>query len=111
MSVSVGDELAFMVGFGKSYEIHKVDRITPSGRIKCGRWDLNPDLTIRNRTSYYGPSVGVPVTDEIRHRVRREFLIIKLSRAQWGELSNEELEVAYKVLEDHKKEEPSEEEE
>jgi hypothetical protein len=102
MRVAVGDELAFLVGFGRSYEIHKVDKITPSGRIKCGYWELNPDLTIRTKPSYSGPSSGIPVTDEIRQRVRRETMITKLTRAPWNEMSSDDLEEAHKVLEKHK---------
>jgi len=67
--IKVGDELAFRVGFGHTIEIHKVERITPSGRITCGRWHLDPNLRVRGRNGYHSPSQAERVTDEIRAEV------------------------------------------
>ena len=62
----VGDELAFRVGFSKTWQIHKIAKITPSGRIQCGGWMLNPDLRVRGHSGYGGPFQAYPVTAEIR---------------------------------------------
>ena len=69
--VKVGDELAFNVGYGRgTIEIHKVDAITPSGRIQCGRYTLNPDLSVRGRRDKWaGPYRAEIPTDEHRERV------------------------------------------
>ncbi len=61
--IKVGDELAVPRRFG-GWDFHTVEAITPSGRIKCGRFVLNPDLSIRG-ASPYGPYSACLATDEI----------------------------------------------
>lgn len=83
VEIQVGDSLAFCCGFGGRYEIHTVTRITPSGRIVCGRYTLNPDLSIRGRRSggigSWGPRRGEVVTPEIRGIIRSQRVKGKLS--------------------------------
>ncbi len=65
----VGDELAFRIGYSRTWQIHKITNITPSGRIQCGRWTLNPDLGVRGHSGYHSPFQAYPVTAEIRATV------------------------------------------
>lgn len=83
MTYAVGDELAFQYGHG-GWKIAKIERITPSGRIICGGYTLNPSLTIRGLSNTYCPPFrGQPVTDEIREAVRRQKALIKVGRINW----------------------------
>jgi hypothetical protein len=78
LEIKVGDELAFDVGHGRVvWRIHKVENVTPSGRIKCAGYVLNPDLTVRGR-NYISPYRGRLVTDDIRNEVLREKMIRRL---------------------------------
>lgn len=68
---SIGEELAFRSGYSiGSWRIHTITRITPSGRIECGPYTLNPDLTVRGRSGYGTPCRGEPVTDAIRESIQ-----------------------------------------
>ena len=98
--IAVGDELAFSIGYGCRWEIIKIERFTSSGLIKCGRFTLNPDLTIRGRRPAYCPLRGEPVTDEIRREVRRQGNISKISAIGWNNLTNEQLEAVVRVIRD-----------
>lgn len=70
---SIGEELAFQSGYSRgSWRIHTITRITPSGRIECGPYTLNPDLTVRGRSGYGTPFRGEPVTAAIRASVQRD---------------------------------------
>jgi hypothetical protein len=80
--IKVGDELAFHVydlfcdedWRNTTWVIHRVERITPSGRIKCGPFTLKPDLSFygANVVGRYAP-VGdaLPLTDETRTKMRK----------------------------------------
>ena len=74
----VGDKLAFRNdGFSRYWAIHPITKITKSGRITCGPYQLNPDLTVRRKRDSWssGPYRGEPVTqkilDEERERLDR----------------------------------------
>ncbi|WP_417459149.1 hypothetical protein [Kordiimonas sp.] len=68
--VKVGDELAFRSGSGYIW-IQKVDRITPTGRIVCGSYTLNPDLSVRGLSQWSsGPYRGEVVTEELRAEMK-----------------------------------------
>ena len=91
-TLKVGDELAF--AYGGTYErwvIHRIDKITPSGRIKAGGFELNPDLSIRGNHGWRGPSEGEPVTDEIRQEMRRQQHGYIVGAMKWRDLSNDQL--------------------
>jgi hypothetical protein len=88
----VGDELAFMIGYcSGTYEIHKITKISPTGRITCGRFTLDPDLNVRGRSFYGGPYRGQEVTDDIRVNVMRRLCIEFLSRCDWVTFSAADL--------------------
>jgi hypothetical protein len=99
----VGDELAFY-HFGGSgrWSIHRITKITPSGRIRCGYYELNPDLTIRGRDPWSNePDHGEPVTDEIRGMVKRQELIVRakyLARFDWERLTDGQLEAILAII-------------
>jgi hypothetical protein len=74
----VGDKLAFLSGgFSSYWAIHQITKITNSGRITCGPYQLNPDLTVRRKRERWSsvPYRGEPVTqkilDEERDRLDR----------------------------------------
>ena len=74
----VGDKLAFLSGgFSSYWAIHPITKISKLGRITCGPYQLNPDLTIRRKRERWssGPYRGEPVTqkilDEERERLER----------------------------------------
>jgi len=101
----VGDELAFYHHGGSGrWEIHEITKITPSGRIRCGYYELNPDLTIRGRNPWSnGPSRGEPVTDEIRGIIKRQKLIARakyLARFDWDRLTDGQLETILAIVEE-----------
>lgn len=66
----VGDEIAFR-GRNRIF-IHKVERITPSGRLVCSPYTLNPDLSVRGASAYSQIFRGEPVTPGIRAVARKQ---------------------------------------
>ncbi|WP_372897590.1 hypothetical protein [Stieleria sp.] len=81
-----GDKLAFNV-YGQ-WEIHTVDRVTPSGRIICGHRTLNPDLSIRGRRGFGGPFVAYPVTPKIEREAWRQKVVMHADRFNFASLSD-----------------------
>ncbi len=70
-AIKVGDELAFRVGMVGTIQIHQVTAITPSGRIVCGPYTMNPDLSIRGRKDkWHSPWRGERVSETHRETVR-----------------------------------------
>jgi|JI10StandDraft_1071094.scaffolds.fasta_scaffold355936_5 hypothetical protein len=109
MVVKVGDELAFDLGPGLGsrqtrWSIHAVEKITPSGRIVCGPYELNPDLSIRGKKNrgYWGPSRGELVTKKIRDSVEVSRLISLIERVKLSELSLETLSKVWDVIKESK---------
>jgi hypothetical protein len=90
----VGDRLAFSHS-GKWY-VYPIDEITPSGRIVCGPYTLDPDLSISGSDKW---GRAYEVTGKIEEaRRRREYLEI-LSRVRFDELTNDVLGDLVEVLE------------
>jgi len=106
--IQIGDEIAFSVGFGRTETIYKVDRITPSGRIKAGIYEMNPDLKVRGRSGMGGPYRGVLVTDEMRKRIiaeqKRRQLAYKMSETRWREIPLARLEKIDAILQEAEQE-------
>jgi len=95
---AVGDALAFhfYAGIRCSWEIHKITKIMPSGRMVCGPFTLNPNLRVRGR-GYDAPYKAEPVTDEIVAEVRR-FKALKYVRGfDWKKLGLNSLEAVIAV--------------
>ena len=99
--IKVGDKLAFDIGYGRhrDWQIETVTKVTPTGRIVCGRWTLNPDLSVRGRyNSYRGPYEAVRVTPRILADVRRNRMVNQLSLVKFKDLPDEALEAMYAAL-------------
>jgi hypothetical protein len=100
--IQVGDEIAFRVGFGGTQVVYKVDKVTPSGRIKVGMYELNPDLTIRGRSGWGGPYKGVFVTPELRKVIvaerKKSAIVAKVSEVRWPNISLAKLEKIDAIL-------------
>jgi hypothetical protein len=102
--IQVGDEIAFRVGFGGTQVVYKVDKVTPSGRIKVGMYELNPDLRVRGRHGFSGPYKGVFVTDELRKQIAAEqkqrVLANKISDVRWREIHLRKLQQIDAILQE-----------
>jgi hypothetical protein len=96
---AVGDELAFRCGSHTHYwVIAKIEKITPSGRIKVGRWELNPDLTVRGRSGWHGPYEGQPVTGEILQEIERAKNLRIVKDAKFDKLTDEQLAEVVRIV-------------
>ena len=101
--VKVGDKLAFDCGgWGSRWTVHEVTKITPSGRIVCGPYTLDPNLSIRGRKGYGGPYRGKVVTQEILDSVKASKLIGLIDRVKFRELSLETLRKVWGAIEEGK---------
>jgi hypothetical protein len=92
----VGDRLAF--SHSGKWRVYLIDRITPSGRIVCGPYTLNPDLSIRGPEKW-GPYRACAVTEEIEKACRRREYLDILSRVRFDELTDDVLDALVEVLE------------
>ena len=96
---AVGDELAFRCGsHTHHWVIAKIEKITPSGRIKVGRWELNPDLTVRGRSGWHGPYEGQPVTGEILQEIERAKNLRIVKDAKFDKLTDEQLAEVVRIV-------------
>lgn len=102
--MKVGDELAFK-HYDSRYSIHTITKILPSGRIRCGNYELEPDLSIRGRGKYsLGPVIAEPVTQEIRDIVAKQRYCVLLAKVNWQEMPLELLSSIWKTISSHKDE-------
>ena len=95
---AVGDQLAFQRAYASGWEIETIERIMPSGRIKCGRFTLNPDLSIRGDRGYSGPYRGQPVTDKIKKEYARQGHLYFISRTKFEDLSDSVLDAVVAAI-------------
>ena len=96
---AVGDALAFRCysPMRAGWDIHKITKIMPSGRIVCGPFSLNPDLSIRGKSGYGGPYRAEPVTDTIVAEVRRFKALEYVKGFDWNKLETDSLEAVIAV--------------
>jgi hypothetical protein len=103
--IQVGDEIAFRSDhFSRSWTVYKVDKVTKSGRIKAGHYEMNPDLTIRGRSGWGGPFKGVFVTPELRKVIvaerKKNAIVAKVSEVRWLNISLAKLEKIDAILQE-----------
>lgn len=104
--VAVGDELAFDEGTTcVIWRIFEVNKITPTGRIKCGGgYELNADLTVRGAGIWHGPFEAFPVTDKIRNEIKdRDFrggALHKLDYVRAKNLTTDQLRRLVAIIEE-----------
>lgn len=104
-AIKVGDEIAFRVGgLNRVWAVYEVNRVTPSGRIRAGKYELNPDLTVRGKSGWGGPYTGHLVTSELRREIsndREKLAIIeKLTVVLWREISLQKLQKIEAILQE-----------
>jgi hypothetical protein len=106
--LKVGDQLAFNMGF-YGWRIETIERITPTGHIVAGCYTLDPDLSIRGRTSMTGPYRGEIVTPRILEDFERQKAISLVGNADWKMVDTESLVAIAALTKDAlTKKEPSE---
>lgn len=91
MELKVGDKLAFRIGYRGDYQLASIEKITKTCRIKCGQFELNPDLTVRGRSGYSSPYRAELVTEEILLEIRRVSCKRFLQDVKWASLTDETL--------------------
>ena len=102
-TVKVGDELAFVKRYGKGWDFYTVTGVTPSGRIKCGPYTLNADLTVRGggRNDPYAAKV---ITEEMREQNRdiEEHRRLRhiVEDVPWREVSTDQLRRIVAILDE-----------
>jgi hypothetical protein len=98
----VGDKLAFGCGSsGKDWVIHEITKITKTGRMKCGPYELNPDLSVRGQGSgFYRVHRAHPITKEIRDSVIMRKCIRKISDFDFKLLDKDRLLRIVSILEE-----------
>lgn len=94
----VGDSLAFKVDYGRRWEIYCIMKITPSGRMICGPYTLNPDLKIRGERSGRGPYSATPVTPQIQEMFARESRIRLIKRTVFENMPDKILKAIADII-------------
>lgn len=95
--IKVGDELAWRAGSGR-WVIRPVKKITRTGRIRCGPWECNADLSVRGR-EMGDPTHLERVTPEIRAAVERQRLCVRLWETDWTRLPDDVLRAVAELVE------------
>ena len=94
--LKVGDELAFRFTYADTFGIYRISSITPTGRINCGPYQLNPDLTVRGWFNGC-PTNAEAVTDAIREAVFRYNATGELRNFNWSKLTTDQLRKAIAI--------------
>ncbi len=87
----VGDQLAFSYSRGEEYFIETIHEITPSGRIRCGNFELNPDLTVRGKRGWNSYRRAEPVTPHILACIDRSNNLTTIGSCRFNRLDNDTL--------------------
>lgn len=80
-----------------NWYIYPIDKITPSGRIVCGGYTLNPDLRVRGPDKW-GPWRAYEVTEGREKAARRREYLEIIKKAKFEELPDEILAAVAEVL-------------
>ena len=98
----VGQELAIPGQWSGPPTIHKIVKVTPSGRAVLERGtQIEPNLRIRG-ADRWGPYSALIVTDKIRDQVERCNLANQMRETDWGKASLLTLRTVAFVLEHSK---------
>lgn len=95
-----GDYLAFEYGYHREWEIHKVTKVTPSGRFECGPYTCDSNGRVRGERTPYGPTHAEPVTQEIRDQVELRQLRRFFSRIDAKKLNKNQLRAIQSIVQD-----------
>ena len=74
--IKPGDRLLVPRGMRHSEELLTVDRITKSGRLICGRIQINPDLSVRGKGLWGYRGARIPTAEDLRRHHRNEALLL-----------------------------------
>ena len=98
----VGDELEIQNnGWGRTWSIFKITKISPTGRITLGNgsYILDASLKVRGRNSYSGPYRAHEITKEIRDAVRKDDLLYAIkNNNDFTKLSLRQLEAIVVII-------------
>lgn len=94
--VKVGDKLIFRRR-GFNGLIYEVTKIMPSGRIQCGPYTLNTDLTVRGGKGYRPYKGAFPTAEELVTHQRLELLSL-ITPARIAKLSNESIQKIVDII-------------
>jgi len=98
--LKVGDTLAFRFGRG-TVITRKVLKITPSGRIRCRDYYLNPDLSIRGRAAsawVNAPYRAYRMTNELESEINHRRNVSTIKNVNTEELSNSALDAISSII-------------
>ena len=100
--LKVGDRLAFRSGhYPAQWYIYAIEKITPSGRIKAGPYEMNSDLSIRGRDNSWGPYKGEVMTNKIADEAKKEKAIGLVNSIKVDKLSDSQLFRIVDILREH----------
>lgn len=84
--IKEGDILIFHnSGLGRNWYAAKVDKITPTGRIKCGNIELDKNLVVRGQGSF-PQIIAYRDSPRLRKKVKREANLRYLKMVQFDML-------------------------
>jgi hypothetical protein len=95
---AVGDMLAFR-RHGGGYTLAKIRKVTPTGRIICGGYTLNSDLSVRGEFSYGSPRNAEPVTREIMDEYRRMTCLREIKKVKFSDMNLGQLRKILEAIE------------
>ena len=98
----VGDELVVRNQL-TGWTVIKIQKITKTGRLNCGHYTLNPDLTVRGSKGSYGPYQAQIITDEIREQIRRRKHLLVVDSFNWNEASDDFLASVCLMIHEHRR--------
>lgn len=100
MELKVGDELLFTNM--STMSIRKIDKITPSGRLVCGKTILNPNLSVRGHQDIWNIITVAPVTDKDREDIKdmklRKKCMDEINDINWRGIKTDQLKRIVEII-------------
>jgi hypothetical protein len=94
-SLKAGDEVAVYWGCWRGYTKLTVDKITPTGKIRCGGLLFNSEGYSRQNNKNIEP-----ITPEIRNEWRKNFLLKKIRSINLSNMHLDKLNQIMRILEE-----------